>query len=128
MLAEEHTNWPHGHLTQKIIAASLEVSAELGHGFLESVYHSALVLALSEASLEVAVKPVHKIRFRNTIVGSFTPDLVVEGVVLIEIKAIHSLAPEHQAQVINYLRATQLDVGLLLNFGRPRLEIRRLHR
>jgi GxxExxY protein len=67
------------------------------------------------------------VHFRGVVVGEFYADLLVEGCVIIELKAVKRLAPEHQAQVINYLRATAIPVGLLVNFGNPRLEYQRLH-
>ena len=77
--------------------------------------------------MDVDSKPPFKVEFRGQIVGDFEPDIVVNKTVLVEVKAIRALAPEHQAQVINYLRATRIEVGPLINFGRPRIEIRRLH-
>ena len=119
---------PDEELTGSIIGACFEVSKELGAGFLESVYEKALVVALCQKGLRVAAQVPLKVAFRGVIVGDFYADLVVEERVIVELKAVTALAPEHQAQVINYLRATGIDVGLLVNFGRPKLEYRRLHR
>lgn len=82
----------------------------------------------AKKACRVAAQVPLKVAFRGVIVGDFYADLVVEERVIVELKAVTALAPEHQAQVINYLRATGIDVGLLVNFGRPKLEYRRLHR
>ena len=124
---QPEVSWPHEELTQRIIGICFQVADELGHGFLETVYHSALLIALRQDGLEVASKQPIKVNFRGRIVGDFEPDIVVNKIVLVEVKPVRALAPEHQAQVINYLRATRMEVGLLINFGRPRIEIRRLH-
>ncbi len=104
-----------------------EVINELGAGFLESVYEKALVIALSQKGLSVRSQIPLKVRFRGAIVGDFFADLIVEETVLIELKAVARILPEHKAQVINYLNATGIEVGLLVNFGSPRLEYFRLH-
>ena len=115
-------------LTGAIINASFEVSNELGAGFLESVYEKALIVALSQRGLNINAQVPLKVRFRNVIVGDFFSDLIVEDRVLIELKAVSRLLPEHKAQVINYLNATGIETGLLLNFGNPRVEYYRLHK
>lgn len=115
-------------LTGAIINASFEVSNELGAGFLESVYEKALIVALSQRGLNINAQVPLKVRFRNVIVGDFFADLIVEDKVLIELKAVSRLLPEHKAQVINYLNATGIETGLLLNFGNPRVEYYRLHK
>lgn len=115
-------------LTGAIINASFDVSNELGAGFLESVYEKALIVALSQRGLNINAQVPLKVRFRNVIVGDFFADLIVEDKVLIELKAVSRLLPEHKAQVINYLNATGIETGLLLNFGNPRVEYYRLHK
>jgi len=115
-------------LTGKILEASFEVANELGHGFLESVYVRALIVALRQKGLAVESEVPLEVIFRGQSVGSFCADMVVERQVLVELKAVRALAPEHQAQVINYLKATGIEVGLLINFGTPRIEFKRLHR
>jgi GxxExxY protein len=102
-----------------------DVYNELGFGFLESVYAGALAAAFREAGLTVEREMPLEVRFRGSVVGQFRADLVVGGAVLIEAKACPSLHPAHNAQVLNYLRATVLEIGLLLNFG-PRPGIKRL--
>ena len=118
----------HYGLTEKILEAGFEVSNELGSGFLESVYAKALVVALRGKGVKVDADVPLSVKFRGQVVGEFRADILVEGKVLLELKAVHTLTPEHQAQVINYLQATGIEVGLLINFGRPKLEYRRLHR
>lgn len=118
----------HEELTGKVLQACFEVINELGAGFLESVYENALLIALREQGLDARSQVPLTVTFRGESVGTFYADLLVEGKVIVELKAVDALAPEHQAQVINYLKATGVDVGLLVNFGKPKLEYRRLHR
>jgi len=117
----------HEEMTKKILGICFDVLNELGSGFLESVYKKALLLALKQAGVRAQGEVQVEVAFRGENVGIFFADIVVEDKVLLEIKAVRALAPEHQAQVINYLKATGLEVGLLLNFGRPKLEYKRLH-
>ena len=115
-------------LTSRVIEAAFEVSKELGHGFLESVYEKSLQVALMQKGLEVRLQVPLSVTFRGVSVGSFFADMIVEDKVLIELKAVTRVLGEHKAQVINYLRATGLEVGLLLNFGTPKVEYYRLHK
>ena len=87
----------------------------------------ALVIALEEKGLIVDVEVSFKIYFRGNEVGHYIANIVVNKEIIVELKCCKTLLPEHQAQVINYLKATKLSVGLLINFGQPRLEIKRLH-
>ena len=112
-------------LTGRIIGVCLEVHHELGHGFLESVYENALVIALRDSGLKVERQVRFDVRFRNQNVGDFVADLLVDNTVIVEIKAAGQLRPEHEAQVLNYLKATRIRVGLLVNFGKPKMEIKR---
>lgn len=107
----------HYEVTERIIGVFFDVYNELGSGFLESVYVEALALALGEAGLSVEREMLLTVCFRSRIVGRFRADLVVNGAVLVEAKACPRLHSAHEAQVLNYLRATVLEVGLLLNFG-----------
>lgn len=118
----------HEELTSTILAACFEVCNELGAGFLESVYGKALIIALQQKGLKVAAQVPIDVSFRGQKVGAFFADLLVEDTVIVEIKAVSALLPEHKAQIINYLKATGIDVGLLVNFGNPKLEYRRFHR
>jgi GxxExxY protein len=115
----------HEQLTGKIIEVFYEVYNELGHGFLESVYENSMRLALSQARLFVPPKKPLEVWFRGVIVGTFEPDVTVESLVILEIKAARGIDPAHEAQLLNYLRATEIEVGLLLNFG-PKPEFKRM--
>lgn len=112
-------------LTEKIIAACFEVSNELGAGFLESVYEKALLIALTDKGLKAETQVPLKVVFRNRVVGDFYADTLVENLVIIELKAVKSIGTDHEAQLINYLKATNKRVGLLVNFGKPKLEWKR---
>ena len=118
----------HEGVTKKVIGVCFEVINELGGEVLESVYQKALVLALRQAGLQAVEQERLEVIFRGENVGVFYADLIVDSKVLVEVKAVQALRPEHQAQVINYLKATGFDVGLLVNFGKPKLEVKRLHR
>ena len=113
-------------LTEKIIGVCFEVINELGSGFLESVYQKALVLALMQAGLMVQAQAPLKVVFRGQVVGEFVADIIVEKQIVLELKSGKALSAEHEAQLLNYLKATGMKVGLLLNFGRPKLEWKRL--
>ena len=112
----------HYDLTRAVIGCAFEVSNELGAGFLESVYESAMLVALKETGISAESQRSIEVTFRGQTVGTFYADLLVEDKVIVELKAAKAIAPEHQAQVINYLNATGIEVGLLLNFGNPKLE------
>ncbi|MDQ6786367.1 MAG: GxxExxY protein [Acidobacteriota bacterium] len=115
----------HRELTDKIIGTFYEVYNELGFGFLESVYETALKMALEGKDLKVARQVPVPVWFRGQKIGDFAADLLVENNVILELKAVRSLDESHQAQLLNYLRATEIEVGLLLNFGQ-RPEFKRL--
>ena len=112
-----NTDLKHGLLTDKILRVFYDVYNELGHGFLESVYHRSLVLALESEKLKVCSRVPIPVWFRGKQVGHFEADVMVETCVLLELKVARSLDPSHRAQLMNYLRATDIEVGLLLNFG-----------
>lgn len=101
-----------------------EVYNELGGGFVESVYQQALKIALGQAGFKVATEVPVPVRFRGRTIGNFRADLVVDGCVLVELKAVSGFDRSYESQVLNYLRATNLEVGLLLNFG-PRAQFKR---
>ncbi len=113
-------------LTEKVIGICFEVSNELGSGFLESVYQKALTIALTQKGLTVEEQVPLKVKFRGQVVGDFYPDILVNGKLILELKSIKSISSEHEAQMINYLKATGLNVGLIINFGRTKLEWKRL--
>lgn len=113
-------------LSEAIIGCAYKVSNALGAGLVEKVYENALALELRAIGLEVAQQQGIAVRYQDAIVGDFTFDLLVERLVLIELKAARTLEEAHIAQCLNYLRATGLHLCLLLNFGKPRVEIRRV--
>ena len=113
----EKRGFKHGELTQKIIGVFYEVYNELGHGFLESVYEEAMLIALNETGLRTGQQVPTRVWFRGRKVGDFKADILVEGAVILELKVARALEPIHEAQLLNYLRATNIEVGLLLNFG-----------
>ena len=115
----------YSNLTRSIIGCAFEVINDLGHGFLEAVYENALMVALEDKGLSAESQKSIGVRFRGRPVGIYYADLIVEDKVLVELKAVSNLAPEHSAQVINYLNATGIKVGLLINFGNPRLQYKR---
>ena len=115
-------------ITEKILEAAFEVSKELDFGFLESVYKNAMVIALRAKGLKVEIEKLISVMFRGQSAGQFYADLFVDGKVIVELKAVSALAPEHSAQTINYLKATGIEVGLLINFGRPKIEYKTLHK
>jgi GxxExxY protein len=114
-------------ITNTILSACFEVTNELGAGFLESVYEKALLIALHQRELKAVAQIPIIVTFRGQNVGQFFADLLVEDKVMVELKEVTALTPEHKAQVINYLKATDREVGLLVNFGNPKLEFRRLY-
>lgn len=118
----------HEYVTRTIIGCAFEVINELGSGFVESVYEKAMRVALCDAGLSVESQRPIKVLFRKQNVGDFLVDLLVEDRVLVELKAVKALTPEHQAQIINYLNATGIEVGLLINFGNSKLEFKRFTR
>jgi GxxExxY protein len=112
-------------LTKKIIGVFFDVYNELGHGFLESVYSEAIAIALTAIGLYVERQVAIPVWFRGRQIGDFRADLLIEETVILELKAARALDPAHEAQLLNYLRATEIEIGLLLNFG-PKPEFKRL--
>jgi len=112
-------------ITESILECGFEISNELGIGFLESVYENALIIALRQKGMRVDQQVPLSVSFRGEPIGRFQIDLLVDHQVIVELKAAKSLAPEHQMQILNYLRASGLPVALFMNFGTPKLEYRR---
>jgi GxxExxY protein len=113
-------------LSERIIGCAFAVANGLGSGFLEKVYENALAHELRKAGLRVAQQQGVSVVYDDVIVGEYAADLLVEAAIVVELKAVRTLDDVHQAQCMNYLRATGMHLCLLLNFGRPRLEIRRI--
>jgi len=115
----------HGEITSKILRVFFKVVyPALGYGFLEKVYENAMVIALQEAGLRVQPQARIAVYFHGQVVGEYFADLLVEDAVIVELKASVQITKEHEAQLLNYLRATPYEVGLLLNFG-PKPDFRR---
>ena len=114
----------HSEITEKIIGVFFEVYNELGHGFLESVYEQAMLIALLEAGLHVDRQFPITVNFRGEVVGEFRADIVVDNQVIVEIKAGRGIESAYEAQIMHYLRATDVEIGLLMNFG-PKPEFKR---
>ena len=113
----------HEQLTEKVLKVFYEVYNELGHGFLESIYEDAMIMALPDASLVVERQVPVPVWFRGKPIGTYYADILVEGLVICEPKCVRSIDPHHEAQLIHYRRATEIEVGLLLNFGvRPEVK------
>ncbi|MBK9335181.1 MAG: GxxExxY protein [Lewinellaceae bacterium] len=118
----------HDPLTAKIIAAAYKVHNTLGFGFLEKVYENALAIELSKCGLNFVRQASLQVYYEKEIVGEFQVDLWVNDQVIIELKSVRQLVENHEVQLINYLTATQTEVGLLLNFGPTGVTIKRKYR
>lgn len=112
-------------LSERVVGCAFRVLDTLEPGFLEKVYENAMVHELRKAGLAVAQQQGVTVIYDGIVVGEYAVDLLVEGRIIVELKAIKALDSAHAAQCINYLKATGLQLCLLLNFGKPRLEIRR---
>jgi GxxExxY protein len=111
-------------LAQRIIGAAMKVHRSLGCGFLESVYRNALAIELRKLGIAFEIHPTLAVSYEGETVGEFQADLVVERELIVELKVAEALAPIHSSQLINYLVATDIDEGLLLNFGTKSLQFR----
>jgi len=118
------SRYKHSELTDKIINAFYRVYNTLGYGFLEKVYENALVHELRKKGLKVVQQYPIKVKYDGVIVGDYYADLLVENLIIVELKSCEDIDPRHEAQLTNYLKATPIEVGLLLNFG-PQPKIRR---
>ena len=114
----------HEEITSQIIKTFYKVNNTLGFGFIEKVYENAMLLELTKMRLKVERQKNILVHYENVEVGNYFADLLVNDVVIVELKAAESLCEEHEAQLINYLRATNIEIGLLLNFGK-KAEFRR---
>jgi GxxExxY protein len=113
-------------LSEQIIGCAFKVQNTLGAGFLEKVYENALAHELRKAGLAVAQQHAITVTYDDIVIGQYTADIVVNGLILVELKATKALDDVHQAQCLNYLKATGMKLCLLFNFGNPRLQIRRI--
>lgn len=123
---EKDKKLPHFELTGDILTCCFDIMKELGPGFLERIYKNALLIAMKQKGLRVEIEQPFEVNFRGVVIGRYSADLVVEKTVIVELKCCESLIREHQAQLFNYLKASRLPVGLLVNFRRWKLEWKRL--
>ena len=114
----------HTDLTEKIIAAYYTVYNTLGYGFLEKVYENALAIELTRMGLKAIQQPAIAVYYKSLAVGNYNADLLVNDLIIVELKAARTITPDHEAQLLNYMKATHYEVGLLLNFG-PQPQIKR---
>ena len=112
-------------ITEKIIGCAYTVYNKMGYGFLESVYEKCLLIELRKAGLKAESQKAITVYYENQIVGDFVADIIVEDSVILELKSVRRLAKVHEAQLVNYLVATGKEVGLLLNFGEQKVEVKR---
>jgi GxxExxY protein len=105
-------------ITSRVIKTYYQVYNDLGHGFLEKVYQNAFFIALKDEGFQVEAQKGIKVLFRGVEVGQYFADLIVDAKVIIELKSVDAFSEEHKAQLVNYLRATNMEVGLLFNFGK----------
>jgi GxxExxY protein len=115
-------------LTGLVIGCAMRVHSTLGPGFLESVYQNALVYELRKAGLSCETNVGIPVYYDELVVGTFVADIVINGCLIVENKAVSALVAAHEVQLVNYLVATKRDIGLLLNFGSPRLEFKKKFR
>ena len=114
----------HSDITDKIIKAFYNVYNQLGYGFAEKVYRNSMMIEGQAHGLVIESEKAIQVRFNGIVVGEYVADLLVNSLVIVELKCIAKLLPEHEAQLLNYLKATPIEVGLLLNFG-PKAEFKR---
>ena len=115
-------------LSRTVIGCAMDVHRELGPGYLEKVYENALSIALSDTGIAVAQQVSIPAQFRGRVVGDFVADLLVEGRLIVELKAVSNLLPVHETQLVSYLKATGMEVGLLIIFGAGSLQFKRKYR
>lgn len=111
-------NFKYSHITDKIIKAYFNVYNKLGYGFLEKVYENSMIIELGKLNLNCKNQVPIKVYYDDKQVGDYYADIIVENIIIIELKAAESLCEEHEIQLVNYLKATDIEVGLLLNFGK----------
>lgn len=119
------TKLKHSDITERIIAAFYIVYNTLGYGFLEKVYRNAMTIELRKMGIEVIMEAPISVFYGGEMIGEYYADLLIAGKVIVELKAVKEFASEHEAQLLNYLKATSYEVGLLLNFG-PTAQKKRL--
>ena len=108
----------HKDITEEIISAYYFVYNELGFGFLEKVYENAMLIELKSRGFKVESQKIVKVHFKDSIIGEYFADIIVDDNIILELKSCEALVPEHEVQLFNYLKATSIEVGLLFNFGK----------
>jgi len=116
------------NITHKIIGAAYNVFNTLGFGFLESIYHKALLIELQKAGLKAESEKALKVYYNDIVIGDFSIDVFVEDAVVIELKSVENLSKVHEVQLVNYLNGIKKDIGLLINFGPSGVEVKRKYR
>lgn len=119
-------NFPHQELTKKIIGIYYDVYNELGYGFLERVYQNAMHIELTKRGYQVEINKKLIIYYKKEVVGEYIPDIIVNGLIILELKAVEHLIEVHENQILNYLKATDCEIGLVLNFGKDPQFIRKI--
>jgi GxxExxY protein len=119
---------PSAQLSRRIIGLAMRVHRTLGCGFVESIYRAALVIELRNAGIAFEVHPVLPVFYAGEQIGTFQADIIIEGRMIVELKAVEALTVPHSVQLINYLSAAKIDHGLLLNFGAKSLQFKTKHR
>lgn len=118
--------FPHQALTKSIIGIYYDVYNELGYGFLEKVYHKAMLIELYKRGYDIESEKKIHVYYKNEIVGEYVPDIIINESVIVELKCVEYLIETHENQLLNYLKATKCEVGLILNFGKDPQFIRKI--
>lgn len=118
--------FPHQELTKSIIGIYYDVYNELGYGFLEKVYHKAMLIELYKRGYDIDSEKKINVYYKNEIVGEYVPDIIINKSVIVELKCVEYLIETHENQLLNYLKATKCEVGLILNFGKDPQFIRKI--
>ena len=116
------------NITHKVIGCAYKVYNTLGFGFLESIYHKAMLIELAEAGLNAESEKPLKVNYKEKVIGEFSVDIYVENEIIIELKSVEHLVKAHEVQVVNYLAASKKDIGLLINFGPTGVKVKRKYR
>jgi len=112
-------------ITEKVIGCAYRVYNQMGFGFLESVYEKCMAIELRNEGLTASLQQPITVHYRGEVVGEFVADIVIEDVIIVELKSVRRVVKAHEVQLVNYLVATQKDVGLILNFGEREVEVKR---
>ncbi len=128
ILSKQNKKMEKEDITHKIIGAAYKVFNTLGFGFLESIYHKALLIELQKAGLKVESEKALKVYYNDIVIGDFSIDIFVEDAVVIELKSVENLSKAHEVQLVNYLNGLEKEIGLLINFGPSGVDVKRKYR